>query len=137
MWFTFTLDARFHCCSILGSLICIWIVITFSFSLIFFDQTSDCKEVDVDFSLDDLETVKVIGKGSGGVVQLVQHKWVGKLFALKVVILLEQGYTGICFWSLYLCFQVTCTFCSVIFLWLYISWRICCCCKLAVLDLYI
>ncbi|KAG6586455.1 Mitogen-activated protein kinase kinase 6, partial [Cucurbita argyrosperma subsp. sororia] len=56
-------------------------------------QTSDCKEVDVDFSLEDLETVKVIGKGSGGVVQLVQHKWVGKLFALKVVILLEQGYT--------------------------------------------
>ena len=37
--------------------------------------------------------MKVIGKGSGGVVQLVQHKWVGKLFALKVVILLEQGYT--------------------------------------------
>lgn len=52
-----------------------------------FEQTSDCKELDVDFSLEDLETVKVIGKGSGGVVQLVRHKWVGKLFALKVVIL--------------------------------------------------
>ncbi|CAK9326679.1 unnamed protein product [Citrullus colocynthis] len=48
-------------------------------------QTSDCKELDVDFSLEDLETVKVIGKGSGGVVQLVRHKWVGKLFALKVI----------------------------------------------------
>lgn len=58
-----------------------------------FEQTSDCKELDVDFSLEDLETVKVIGKGSGGVVQLVRHKWVGKLFALKVVILVERFYT--------------------------------------------
>lgn len=41
-------------------------------------------EVDLQFSLEDLETVKVIGKGSGGVVQLVRHKWVGTLFALKV-----------------------------------------------------
>lgn len=58
-----------------------------------FEQTTDSKELDVDFSLEDLETVKVIGKGSGGVVQLVRHKWVGKLFALKVVILVEQFYT--------------------------------------------
>lgn len=42
------------------------------------------KELDVEFSLEDLETIKVIGKGSGGVVQLVRHKWLGKLFALKV-----------------------------------------------------
>ena len=28
--------------------------------------------------------VKVIGKGNGGVVQLVQHKWTGQFFALKV-----------------------------------------------------
>ncbi|KAM7509607.1 hypothetical protein LguiA_020060 [Lonicera macranthoides] len=40
-------------------------------------------EIDLQFSLEDLETVKVIGKGSGGVVQLVRHKWVGTLFALK------------------------------------------------------
>jgi len=39
--------------------------------------------------LEDLETVKVIGKGSGGVVQLVRHKWVGKLFALKVILRLN------------------------------------------------
>ena len=58
-----------------------------------FEQISDCKELDVDFSLEDLETVNGIGKGSGGVVQLVRHKWVGKLFALKVVILVEQFYT--------------------------------------------
>lgn len=50
-----------------------------------FGQPSDGKELDFEFSLEDLETVKVIGKGSGGVVQLVQHKWVGKLFALKVI----------------------------------------------------
>ncbi|KAE9588163.1 hypothetical protein Lal_00002906 [Lupinus albus] len=48
-------------------------------------QPSDGKELEFDFSLDDLETVKVIGKGSGGVVQLVRHKWTGKLFALKVI----------------------------------------------------
>jgi len=51
-----------------------------------FEQPSDAKDLDFDFTLDDLETIKVIGKGSGGVVQLVRHKWVGKLFALKVVI---------------------------------------------------
>ncbi|RAL45886.1 unnamed protein product [Cuscuta campestris] len=41
--------------------------------------------IDLQFSLEDLETIKVIGKGSGGVVQLVRHKWVGTLFALKVI----------------------------------------------------
>lgn len=49
-----------------------------------FEQQSDAKELDFQVKLEDLETVKVIGKGSGGVVQLVRHKWVGKLFALKV-----------------------------------------------------
>lgn len=49
-----------------------------------FGQPSDGKELDFEFSLEDLETIKVIGKGSGGVVQLVRHKWLGKLFALKV-----------------------------------------------------
>lgn len=34
--------------------------------------------------LEDLETVKVIGKGSSGVVQLVRHKWTNGIFALKV-----------------------------------------------------
>nr|XP_007152958.1 hypothetical protein PHAVU_004G174500g [Phaseolus vulgaris]ESW24952.1 hypothetical protein PHAVU_004G174500g [Phaseolus vulgaris] len=48
-------------------------------------RPSDGKELEFDFTLDDLETVKVIGKGSGGVVQLVRHKWVGRLFALKVI----------------------------------------------------
>jgi mitogen-activated protein kinase kinase 1 len=37
------------------------------------------------FALEDLETIKVIGKGSGGVVQLVRHKWNGKFYALKVI----------------------------------------------------
>ncbi|KAG5126825.1 hypothetical protein AAZX31_10G102800 [Glycine max] len=48
-------------------------------------RPSDGKELEFDFLLDDLETIKVIGKGSGGVVQLVRHKWVGRLFALKVI----------------------------------------------------
>lgn len=51
-----------------------------------FGQPSDIKELDFEFSLEDLETIKVIGKGSGGVVQLVRHKWVGQLFALKVIL---------------------------------------------------
>nr|AWR92605.1 MKK6 [Chrysanthemum x morifolium] len=46
---------------------------------------ADAKEIDLQFSLEDLETIKVIGKGSGGVVQLVRHKWIGTLFALKVI----------------------------------------------------
>ncbi|KAI3917721.1 hypothetical protein MKW98_021483 [Papaver atlanticum] len=48
-------------------------------------RKSDAKEFDIQFVLEDLETIKVIGKGSGGVVQLVRHKWVGTLFALKVI----------------------------------------------------
>ncbi|KAH7429814.1 hypothetical protein KP509_09G067600 [Ceratopteris richardii] len=40
---------------------------------------------DSKFSLEDLETVKVLGKGSGGVVQLVCHKWTGQLYAVKVI----------------------------------------------------
>ncbi|KAM6583305.1 hypothetical protein CsatB_010307 [Cannabis sativa] len=49
------------------------------------DQPTNNKEINIEFSLDDLETIKVIGKGSGGVVQLVRHKWLGELFALKVI----------------------------------------------------
>ncbi|CAN1330998.1 Mitogen-activated protein kinase kinase 6 [Linum perenne] len=56
----------------------------FSFSCPF-EQPSDSKEFDIEFSLEDFETVKVIGKGSGGVVQLVRHKWIGTSFALKVI----------------------------------------------------
>ncbi|CAN1340190.1 Mitogen-activated protein kinase kinase 2 [Linum perenne] len=36
-------------------------------------------------SLADIDTIKVIGKGNGGTVQLVQHKWTGQFFALKVI----------------------------------------------------
>lgn len=72
-----------------------------------FEQTTDSKELDVDFSLEDLETVKVIGKGSGGVVQLVRHKWVGKFFALKVVIIGGTIlHSCIYFWSFYFCFRL-------------------------------
>ncbi|KAK3016470.1 hypothetical protein RJ639_007719 [Escallonia herrerae] len=54
-------------------------------SLAYASGPSELKEIDLQFSLEDLETIKVIGKGSGGVVQLVRHKWVGTLFALKVI----------------------------------------------------
>ncbi|MCO5582647.1 hypothetical protein L7F22_036545 [Adiantum nelumboides] len=40
---------------------------------------------DAVYSLEDMETVRVVGKGSGGVVQLVRHKWTGQFFALKVI----------------------------------------------------
>ncbi|XP_008795499.1 mitogen-activated protein kinase kinase 1-like isoform X1 [Phoenix dactylifera] len=46
-------------------------------------QQPDVKEEDMQVSLEDLETIKVIGKGSGGVVQLARHKWLGTLYALK------------------------------------------------------
>ncbi|KAM7259551.1 hypothetical protein ACFE04_015292 [Oxalis oulophora] len=43
-------------------------------------------------SLEDIDTIKVIGKGSSGTVQLVQHKWTGQFFALKVIQMnVEEG----------------------------------------------
>ena len=54
--------------------------------IFFFPQESTKLKVeDVQLSMDDLEMIQVIGKGSGGVVQLVRHKWVGTLYALKVI----------------------------------------------------
>ncbi|GJM94381.1 hypothetical protein PR202_ga11021 [Eleusine coracana subsp. coracana] len=47
------------------------------------NQSTNLKVEDVQLSMDDLEMIQVIGKGSGGVVQLVRHKWVGTLYALK------------------------------------------------------
>ncbi|GFY98478.1 MAP kinase kinase 2 [Actinidia rufa] len=40
---------------------------------------------DNQISLADFDAIKVIGKGNGGVVRLVQHKWTGQFFALKVI----------------------------------------------------
>ncbi|KAG0576467.1 hypothetical protein KC19_5G082500 [Ceratodon purpureus] len=40
---------------------------------------------DGQLSLADLEMVQVIGKGAGGVVQLVRHKWTNEIYALKVI----------------------------------------------------
>ncbi|XVF48953.1 hypothetical protein PTKIN_Ptkin03bG0229500 [Pterospermum kingtungense] len=40
---------------------------------------------DNQLNLEDIDLVKVIGKGNGGIVQLVQHKWTGQFFALKVI----------------------------------------------------
>ncbi|CDY39283.1 BnaC06g27080D [Brassica napus] len=48
---------------------------------------SDCKELDFEITAEDLETMRVIGKGSSGVVQLVRHKWVGNVhfYELQVI----------------------------------------------------
>ncbi|KAL9261566.1 Mitogen-activated protein kinase kinase SIPKK-like protein [Drosera capensis] len=40
---------------------------------------------DEQLSFEDLDMIKVIGKGSSGIVQLVQHKWTSQFFALKVI----------------------------------------------------
>lgn len=47
--------------------------------------SSPIKPSDDQISLADVDTIKVIGKGSGGIVQLVQHKWTNQFFALKVI----------------------------------------------------
>ncbi|KAK4265607.1 hypothetical protein QN277_026636 [Acacia crassicarpa] len=41
--------------------------------------------LDNQLSLSDIDIIKVVGKGNGGVVQLVQHKWTNQFFALKVI----------------------------------------------------
>ncbi|XP_022987769.1 mitogen-activated protein kinase kinase 2-like [Cucurbita maxima] len=43
------------------------------------------KPTDDQLSLADIDIIKVIGKGNGGTVQLVQHKWTAQFFALKVI----------------------------------------------------
>ncbi|KMZ69559.1 Mitogen-activated protein kinase kinase 2 [Zostera marina] len=48
-------------------------------------QTSLINAPDNQLLLSDIEAIKVIGKGSGGTVQLVKHKWTGQFFALKVI----------------------------------------------------
>ncbi|XP_057766582.1 mitogen-activated protein kinase kinase 2-like isoform X2 [Salvia miltiorrhiza] len=40
---------------------------------------------DDQLSLADFDVVRVIGKGNGGIVHLVQHKWTPQFFALKVI----------------------------------------------------
>ncbi|QCE13541.1 mitogen-activated protein kinase kinase 2-like isoform X2 [Vigna unguiculata] len=41
--------------------------------------------LDNQLNLADIDTIKVIGKGNGGIVQLVQHKWTNQFFALKEI----------------------------------------------------
>ncbi|CAK9177118.1 unnamed protein product [Ilex paraguariensis] len=50
-----------------------------------FFQPSLIQPTDSQLSLADFDAVKVIGKGNGGIVRLVQHKWTGQFFALKVI----------------------------------------------------
>lgn len=48
-------------------------------------QPPPIKPTDDQLSLADIDIIKVIGKGNGGTVQLVQHKWTAQFFALKVL----------------------------------------------------
>ena len=48
-------------------------------------QPSLIRPSDNQLSLADFDAVKVIGKGNGGIVRLVPHKWTGQFFALKVL----------------------------------------------------
>ena len=59
--------------------------VVFQFEYFVPQESTKLKVEDVQLSMDDLEMIQVIGKGSGGVVQLVRHKWVGTLYALKVI----------------------------------------------------
>ncbi|GKD22310.1 hypothetical protein Tco_1224013 [Tanacetum coccineum] len=59
------------------------LVVWARFASHFLDSPPHAEEIDLQFSLEDLET---IGKGSDGVVQLVRQKWIGTLFASKVLL---------------------------------------------------
>lgn len=50
-------------------------------------QPPPIKPTDNQLALADIDVIKVVGKGNGGVVQLVQHKWTSQFFALKVHLL--------------------------------------------------
>ncbi|CAN6464269.1 unnamed protein product [Victoria cruziana] len=49
------------------------------------DSPAPLHLLDPQFSLADFDIIKVIGKGNGGVVQLVRHKLTSQFFALKVI----------------------------------------------------
>ncbi|KAF3775167.1 Mitogen-activated protein kinase kinase 1 [Nymphaea thermarum] len=49
------------------------------------DSPAPLQPLDSQFSLADVDSIKVIGKGNGGVVQLVRHKQTSQFFALKVI----------------------------------------------------
>lgn len=72
-------------------LLCFWLI---SDDMSYMDLTSalffqppPIKATDNQLSLADIDVIKVVGKGNGGVVQLVQHKWTSQFFALKVYLL--------------------------------------------------
>ncbi|KAL1326032.1 mitogen-activated protein kinase kinase 2 isoform X1 [Arachis ipaensis] len=48
-------------------------------------QPPPVRAIDNKLSLADIDTIRVIGKGNGGIVQLVQHKWTNQFFALKEI----------------------------------------------------
>ena len=65
------------------------IAFSYVFSFLYVSQPPPIKPSDDQLTLSDLDVVKVIGKGAGGVVQLVQHKWTRQFFALKVITALK------------------------------------------------
>ncbi|EOY30358.1 Disease resistance protein RPS5, putative isoform 1 [Theobroma cacao] len=42
-------------------------------------------DMDNQLNLEDIDAIKVISNGNGRIVQLVQHKWTGQFFALKII----------------------------------------------------
>ncbi|KAK7281248.1 hypothetical protein RIF29_09052 [Crotalaria pallida] len=49
------------------------------------EEAPPIRPLDNQLNLADIDTIKVIGKGNGGIVQLVQHKWTNQFFALKEI----------------------------------------------------
>lgn len=47
-------------------------------------QSTLIQPSDNQLNLADFDVVRVIGKGNGGIVHLVHHKWTNQFFALKV-----------------------------------------------------
>lgn len=66
------------------------------FHVCIYIQPPPIQPSDNQLSLADFDAIKVIGKGSSGIVRLVQHKWTGQFFALKVLyrptLCLSSGY---------------------------------------------
>lgn len=78
-------------------------------------QAPPITALDNQLSLADIDIIKVVGKGNGGVVQLVQHKWTNQFFALKVFkppaycfYCFEFEPSALFFWIFILLFQTFC-----------------------------
>jgi hypothetical protein len=74
--------------TIVGWILKIYVMDDLTCLVCFQPPPNPIKPTDDQLSLADIDIVKVVGKGNGGMVQLVQHKWTNQFFALKVIYLL-------------------------------------------------